>query len=100
VRRHLLWIVSASALLFSLDASACRNDRECPAASHCVFVEGQMDGFCEHGVSPVGGQEERRIGDPRNPKGGQGAPCEFQGDCAEGLQCMAERDSSLRLCRR
>jgi len=100
MRHPLSWMAIVPMLLFSLDADACRNDRECPAASHCVFVEGQVEGFCEHGVSPVAGQEVRRIGDPRNPKGGEGAPCEFQRDCAEGLQCMAERDSSLRLCRR
>ena len=99
--RHLM-LFSAALLpwLLAFDAAACRNDRDCPAASHCVYVEGQIEGFCEHGVSPVGGQEVRRVGDPRNPKGGQGAPCEFQADCAEGLQCMAERDSSLRRCTR
>lgn len=100
MRQPLVWIASFAALLFSLDADACHNDRECPAASHCVFVQGQIEGFCEHGVSPVAGQEVRRIGDPKAPKGGDGTPCEFTGDCAEGLSCVAERDSSLRMCRR
>ena len=90
----------ALALLVSLDAAACQHDRECPAASHCVFVFGRSEGFCERGVSPVGGQEVRRLGDPDAPKSGEGSPCEFAGDCAAGLTCTPERDSSLRMCRR
>ena len=47
---------------FSLDAAACQNDRDCPAASRCVRTFGQLEGVCERGVGPVDEGFRRRPG--------------------------------------
>ena len=100
MRRLLTGGALALMFLASPDASACQNDRDCPAASHCVLVWGRIEGFCKRGVSSVPGQEVVIMGDPDAPKSTEGMPCEFSVDCASGLTCMAETDSSLRFCRR
>lgn len=87
-------------LLFSTDSVACQNDRDCPAASRCVRTFGQTEGICERGVAPIEGDEQRRIGDPAAPKGTEGKPCEFTIDCVSGLTCVAQSNSSLRVCSR
>jgi hypothetical protein len=33
-------------------------------------------------------------------RGGEGKPCEFTEDCVSGLTCVAQSNSSLRVCRR
>ena len=89
-----------AALLVAGDAFACRNDRDCPAASRCILVWGQLEGVCKRGVSPIPGQESIRIGDENAPKAVEGQPCEFTVDCMRGLTCMAQPDTSVRVCRR
>jgi len=87
-------------LVLSTDVDACQVDQDCPAASRCVRTFGQPEGICERGVPPIEGDEQRRIGDPANPKGTEGKPCEFTIDCASGLTCAAQSNSSLRVCSR
>jgi len=88
-------------LLLSIDAVACQGDRDCPAASRCVRTTfGQSEGVCERGVAPIEGEGRPRVGESGAPKGTEGKPCEFTEDCAPGLVCAAQSNSSLRLCSR
>ena len=100
--RHLLSGGAISLiLLLSSDAVACQSDRDCPAASRCVRTTfGQSEGVCETGVAPIEGEERSRVGESGAPKGTEGKPCEFTGDCASGLSCVAKSNSSLRVCSR
>jgi len=90
----------AVVLLLAGDAAACRNDRDCAAASRCILVMGQLDGYCARGVSPIPAQEQIRIGDPDAPRSAEGQPCEFTIDCQRGLTCVLQPDTTLRVCRR
>jgi hypothetical protein len=92
--------VAASSLLFAIDAAACRTDTDCPGGSRCVKGFGEPAGVCERGVRPVDETAERRIIDPGPAEGGEGQPCEFGGDCAEGLYCMDTGYSGKRVCGR
>ena len=87
-------------LLLSRGAAACHTDTDCPAASRCVRTFGQPEGVCERGVAPVDGEVRRRLGEPGAPKGTEGQICEFASDCAAGLSCDAQANSSIRTCRR
>ena len=88
-------------LLLSVDAAACRNDRDCPAASRCVISSfGGDEGVCQHGVEPVQGDPRRSIGDREGRTLDQGETCEFTVDCRQGLTCERVENSSLRTCQR
>ena len=87
--------------MLATDAAACTTDTDCPGGSRCVFSSfGSAEGVCERGVDPIGGNQPRRIHGREGPKIGQGQACEFSVDCAEGLSCQREDNSSLRTCRR
>ena len=86
-------------LLLSIDAAACRADSDCPGASRCVKTFGQREGVCERGTTPIDGERGRQVGDPNRPEGTEGQPCEFGGDCVDGLYCLEQGNSGMRVCR-
>ena len=100
MRRLLACGTIALILLHSMDAVACEHDRDCPAASRCVKSFDKVEGVCERGVAPIEGDQRRRVGDPRAPKATEGKPCEFTSDCDDGLTCVAQSNSNLRVCSR
>jgi hypothetical protein len=87
----------AAILLFAIDAFACQIDRDCPPTSRCVRSWGRIEGICQRGIAPDPGEEPRRIGE-EGPKAREGEQCEMTIDCAPGLLCTIERDSSLSVC--
>ncbi len=87
-------------LLLSTDARACQNDRDCGAASRCVRTPGQLDGVCERGLAPIQGDDPRRIGHPDRPQGLEGQVCELTVDCVQGLFCVMQPNTDVRICSR
>lgn len=86
-------------LLISPDATACNNDRDCPAASRCVHLRfGDANGVCKHGVTPIEGEKQERIPTKDGPKLAVGEACQFHGECADGLQCIRDPNGSGQFC--
>ena len=93
-----LGVISAL-LLFSPDASACYNDRDCPAASRCVKLQfGDPNGVCKRGVEPIEGEQQERVPTKDGPKLARGEACQFTFECAEGLQCIRDPNGSGQYC--
>ena len=96
---RLLALTAISAfLLISLDAAACNNDRDCPAASRCVKLRWGDPGVCKHGVTPIEGEKPELVPTKDGSKLAVGEPCQFTIECAEGLECRRDPNGSGQYC--
>ena len=85
-------------LLYSPDADACYNDRDCPAASRCVRLRVNEPGVCKRGMVPIEGEQQERVPTKDGPKLARGEPCQFTFECAQGLQCIRDPNGSGQYC--
>jgi hypothetical protein len=100
MHRIFAWAALAALLVLPGEASACEGDGDCPGHSRCVRSFGQLSGVCERAASSSERREPRRVGDPREPGGSVGAPCDFESDCADGLRCVRQSGTRQKSCRR
>src|SRR5262245_9653009 len=86
-------------LLISPDATACYNDRDCPAASRCVKLRAdEPSGVCKHGVEPIEGERPELVPTKDGSKLAVGEACQFNFECADGLQCTRDPNGSGQYC--
>jgi len=84
-------------LLLSFDAAACKSDTDCPGATYCVRLFGEVEGLCEKGVTDW---NAKKPVNPDNKNTTEGKRCEMNADCDAYMSCVAQPNLKYRVCRR